>query len=205
MRKKTFLLVVILLSFAKSALGIEVEPNNNSAQANKLGKENFGQLKNNSDVDFFSIDNSCIKYTAEDVKIDPSHKAGECAKYTTEDAAVDSAHKVDEDKYRSEISISFACDSRATSSARKEIGWYVGIYNPKGEEQAIYQIKPDDCVTGASDSKGPYSFKFYSDKKFSTYYLSVVGDCVPSVTVGSANDGTSSCNKSNSATYFAQS
>jgi hypothetical protein len=202
MRKKTFLLVVILLIFAKSALGIEIEPNNNSAQANKLGKENVGQLKKNSDVDFFSIDNSCIKYTVDDQQTDKNHKAGTCVKYTADDEKVDPSNKAGEDKYRSEVSLSFACDSYAIASVRRDIGWYVSIYNPKGEEQANIQIKPDDCVTGAADSKGPYRFKFFSDKQFSTYYLAVVGDCQTAVTLDSTNlNAGTSCDRSNTATY----
>ena len=164
MNNKKILSAAILLILAKSALGIEVEPNNNSAQANKLGKENFGQLKNNSDVDFFSIDTS-----------------GERG-----------------DK---EISLSFSCDSHASASGRNDIGWYIGIYSSNGENQASYQIKPEDCLTGASNSKGPYSFKFYSDTNSLIYYLSVVGDCETSATLKGKTISVAPCTKSNSATY----
>lgn len=164
MRVETFLLCSVLLVLTKSALGIEVEPNDDSAHANALGQENFGQLKKKNDVDFFSIDTKT--------------------------------------KGDSDISLSFSCDSHANSLTGLGIGWNVGIYNPKGEEQATYQISPDECVTGTSGSKGPYSFKFYSDKLFSTYYLAVVGDCEASVTFDTTNiaNGTS-CNKRNTATY----
>jgi hypothetical protein len=66
MNNKKRLSIAILLILAKSALAIEVEPNNNSDKANPLGTENIGQLSQGSDVDFFKIepkDNNDISIT----------------------------------------------------------------------------------------------------------------------------------------------
>ncbi|MFI3123229.1 MAG: hypothetical protein QX194_04775, partial [Methylococcales bacterium] len=87
MNNKKLLSVAILLALAKSALGIEVEPNNDSSKANPLGTENVGKLNRASDVDFFKID-SCIK---------------------------DNAKKCT-NKRREEVSISFTCSNKSSAS-----------------------------------------------------------------------------------------
>ena len=87
MNNKKLLSTAILLVLAKSALGIEVEPNNDSSKANPLGTENVGKLNRASDVDFFKID-SCIK---------------------------DNAKKCT-NKRREEVSISFTCSNKSSAS-----------------------------------------------------------------------------------------
>ncbi len=87
MNNKKLLSAAILLALAKSALGIEVEPNNDSSKANPLGTENVGKLNRASDVDFFKID-SCIK---------------------------DNAKKCT-NKRREEVSISFTCSNKSSAS-----------------------------------------------------------------------------------------
>ncbi len=174
MNNKKVLSSAILLLLAKSALGIEVEPNNDSKTANPLGLENVGQLSNGSDVDFFSITNSCITYTADDHTADPTHIVGMCTSYTAADQIADPANIEGEDKYRSEISLAFSCNSRAAVGTG---GWYLGIHDSRGILQATYDVKPTDCMTGASGSAGPYSFKFPSLRDVPTYYVSVVADC----------------------------
>ncbi|MDD2863410.1 MAG: hypothetical protein PHC99_01620 [Methylococcales bacterium] len=189
MYNKKVLSAAILLILVKSALGIEVEPNNDSSKANPLGTENVGQLSSGGDVDFFSITNSCVKYTADDEKTDTSKviKAGDCAKYTADDLNAVPPQKKGEIKYRSEISLAFSCNSRA---AVGKGGWYLGLFDSNGVLQNTYQVQPSDCMVGASGSQGPYSFTFSTLlgdntlKPDAKYYLSVVGDChVPIYTI----------------------
>lgn len=150
----------ILLILAKSALGIEVEPNNDSSQANKLGKENVGKLNRASDVDFFSIDScekddkkQCGKYTAADEKLNPLNKAGTV-------------------KYREEVSLSFTCNNRSSASPS---GWFLGVHDSKGELQETYSVKPNDCII-SDTTTGAFNFKFpIFDSP--NYYVSVVADC----------------------------
>jgi hypothetical protein len=176
MNNKTLLSATILLILAQPALSIEVEPNNDSKTANPLGLENVGQLSKGSDVDFFSIDNSCVKYTVDDANLDISGniKAGDCATYTDSDEAENPTNIAGEDKYRSEISLAFSCNSRAAVGTS---GWYLGVHDSRGVLQASYQVKANDCMTGDSGSAGPYSFKFPSSQDVPNYYLSVIADC----------------------------
>jgi hypothetical protein len=176
MNNKTLLSATILLILAKPALSIEVEPNNDSKTANPLGLENVGQLSKGSDVDFFSIDNSCIKYTVDDANLDISGdiKAGDCAKYKDSDEAENPTNIAGEDKYRSEISLAFSCNSRAAVGTA---GWYLGVHDSRGVLQASYQVKANDCMVGTTGFTGPYNLKFPSSPDVSNYYLSVVADC----------------------------
>lgn len=116
MNNKKLLSTAILLLLAKSALSIEVEPNNDSSKANLLGTENSGKLNRASDVDFFKID-SCVK-----------NDKKECT-----------------DKHREEISLSFTCNNRSSSAATSG-GWFLGIHDSNGELQETYPVKPEDCV-----------------------------------------------------------
>lgn len=156
---KKLLTTAILLVLAKSAFSIEVEPNNDSSKANSLGKENSGKLNRASDVDFFSID-SCIK---DDKK--------QCLKYTA-DEKLDSIHKADTDKRREEVSVSFTCNNKSSTSTG---GWFLGIHDANGELQETYQVKPEDCVINDTHTI-PFNFRFPSLES-PNYYVSVVSDC----------------------------
>ncbi|MEI7796971.1 MAG: hypothetical protein WCI06_10120, partial [Methylococcaceae bacterium] len=123
----------ILLILAKSALAIEVEPNNDSAHANKLGKENVGKLNRASDVDFFSID-SCVK---DDKK--------QCVKYTAADETLNPLNKAGTEKRREDVSLSFTCNNRSAATntsggiaTATTTGWFLGIHDSNGELQETY-------------------------------------------------------------------
>lgn len=161
MNNKKVLSAAILFILTKAVFGIEVESNNDSSQANKLGKENVGKLNRASDVDFFAIDScvkddkkQCIKYTAADEKLNPANKAGT-------------------DKRREEISLSFTCNNR--SAATNTTGWFVGIHDSNGELQETYPVKPDDCII-SDNTLGSFNFRF-SSLESPNYYVSVVSDC----------------------------
>jgi len=170
MNNKKVLSAAILLILAKSALAIEVESNNDSSRANKLGAENVGKLNKASDVDFFSVDScvkddkkQCVKYNAADEKLDPTHKAGT-------------------DVRREEVSLSFTCNNRSaatnTSTGLVPVtttGWFLGIHDSNGELQETYPISPADCIITDSALSG-FNFRFPSlDSQ--NYYVSVVSDC----------------------------
>ncbi len=166
-----------LLILTRSAWGIEVEPNNDSAHANPLNTENSGKLNRASDVDFFSID-SCLK----DAK-------KQCVKYTVADEKLDATHKAGSDKRREEISISFTCNNRSTSTASSG-GWFLGIHDTNGELQETYPVKPEDCVINDTNTV-PFNFKF-STLDSPNYYVSVVSDCAAPIynTVTDPKDAT---------------
>lgn len=166
MYNKKVLLAAILLILVKSALGIEVEPNNDSAHANALGKENSGKLNRASDVDFFSID-SCVK---DDKK--------QCIKYNVADEQLNPANKAGTDKRREEVSLSFTCNNRSVSTVASG-GWFLGIHDGNGELQETYPVKPEDCIINDTNTV-PFSFKFPTlDSQ--NYYVSVVSDCAAPV------------------------
>jgi|GEM_PF-1786557 len=160
----------ILLILAKSALAIEVEPNNDSAHANKLGKENVGKLNRASDVDFFSID-SCVK---DDKK--------QCVKYTAADETLNPLNKAGTEKRREDVSLSFTCNNRSAATntsggiaTATTTGWFLGIHDSNGELQETYPVAPADCIVSDS-TQGSFNFRFPSlDSQ--NYYVSVVADC----------------------------
>lgn len=162
MYNKKVLSAAILLILAKSALGIEVEPNNDSSKANALGKENVGKLNRASDVDFFSID-SCLK---DDKK--------QCVKYTAADEKLNPANKAGTDKRREEVSLSFTCNNRSAATATSG-GWFLGIHDANGELQETYPVKPEDCIINDTNTV-PFNFNF-SSLDSPNYYVSVVSDC----------------------------
>lgn len=177
MYNKKVLSAAILLILAKSALGIEVEPNNDSSKANALGKENVGKLNRASDVDFFSID-SCLK---DDKK--------QCVKYTAADEKLNPANKAGTDKRREEVSLSFTCNNRSAAITTSG-GWFLGIHDANGELQETYQVKPEDCVLNDTNVT-PFNFKFPT-LETSNYYISVVSDCTAPIynTVTDPKDST---------------
>lgn len=177
MYNKKVLSAAILLILAKSALGIEVEPNNDSSKANALGKENVGKLNRASDVDFFSID-SCLK---DDKK--------QCVKYTAADEKLNPANKAGTDKRREEVSLSFTCNNRSAVITTSG-GWFLGIHDANGELQETYQVKPEDCVLNDTNVT-PFNFKFPT-LETSNYFISVVSDCAAPIynTVTDPKDST---------------
>ncbi|MDD5753581.1 MAG: hypothetical protein PHN45_02355 [Methylococcales bacterium] len=196
MNRKKVLSAAILLILTKSALGkIEVEPNNISSIATTLelgGVENVGQLSQGSDIDFFSITNSCLKYPDDLLKTGSKseylHKKDECVKYGVDGKPFTPAQEATEitkgvitpNYYYPDMSLSFACNSRALASNNSTKGWYLTIHDAAGNLQSSYQVIPDECATGTASSKGPYNFKLPTSASSNTeekYYLSVVGDC----------------------------
>ncbi len=170
MNNRKVLSAAILLILAKSALAIEVEPNNDSGHANKLGKENVGKLNRASDVDFFSID-SCVK---DDKK--------QCVKYTAADETLNPLNKAGTDKRREDVSLSFTCNNRSAATntsggipTAATTGWFLGIHDSNGELQETYPVAPADCIVSDS-TQGSFNFRFPSlDSQ--NYYVSVVADC----------------------------
>ncbi len=170
MNNRKVLSAAILLILAKSALAIEVEPNNDSGHANKLGKENVGKLNRASDVDFFSID-SCVK---DDKK--------QCVKYTAADETLNPLNKAGTDKRREDVSLSFTCNNRSAATntsggiaTATTTGWFLGIHDSNGELQETYPVAPADCIV-SDTTQGAFNFRFPSlDSQ--NYYVSVVADC----------------------------
>lgn len=81
-----------------------------------------------------------------------------------------------------DISLTFACNSRATAQNNNKYGWFLTVHDDAGELQSSYQVLPEECVTGTTAAKGPYNFRIpkLEAKKAGEqrkYYLSVVGDC----------------------------
>jgi hypothetical protein len=185
MNNKKVLSAAILLILTKSALGIEVEPNNDSGHANKLGKENVGKLNRASDVDFFSID-SCVK-----------NDKKQCVKYTSADEKLNTLNKAGTDKRREEVSVSFTCNNRSASTITSSgiptgtgNGWFLGIHDSNGELQETYPVKPEDCII-SDKTLGSFNFVFPS-LETPNYYVSVVSDCAAPIynTVTDPKDST---------------
>lgn len=77
-----------------------------------------------------------------------------------------------------DISLTFACNSRAVAQNNNQYGWYLTIHDDKGELQSSYQVVPEECVTGTTTAKGPYNFRIQKlEETNRKYYLSIVGDC----------------------------
>jgi hypothetical protein len=170
MNNKKVLSAAILLILAKSALAIEVESNNDSKLANKLGAENVGKLNKASDVDFFSVD-SCVK---DDKK--------QCRKYTAADEKLNPLNKAGTDVRREEVSLSFTCTNRSASTNTSTglapvttTGWFLGIHDSNGELQETYPVSPADCIITDTALSG-FNFRFPSLDS-PNYYISVVSDC----------------------------
>jgi|GEM_PF-2445035 len=78
-----------------------------------------------------------------------------------------------------DISLTFACNSRAVAQNNNQYGWYLTIHDEEGVLQSSYQVVPEECVTGTTTAKGPYNFRIQKleEETNRKYYLSIVGDC----------------------------